>query len=364
MINNKPNIFEYATKELSQDAVFCYILDCFNDSEKREIATDFLSLINFPNIEKIKEISIKRQEDHSDIKAIVTFSDNRKKIILFEDKVFTSLHDNQLEHYKENTIKRHKCTDTDIIGIYFRIGKPTIWESQNCEEFNFRILDYIKFAEYLNRIAQNDIILKTFNDFYQLRVSFCNRIDKLDFDTIDEKTLDKVLNERYGQRKFTEWLLKQIFKGTSLEYNEIKQYDVNNYGSPCTQYTFILNSDKTIAQPKYWRSSEIEFPTSECNYFFRIDKNAKGWYIAIRRYFHKGATNEQDDRHKTIRKELLEELNLTGDHSPNRKASKEQTLILFNFSTITDVKELIPILTASVNYAYEKSETFNRNDLV
>ena len=28
MINNRPNIFEFATKELSQDAVFCYILDC------------------------------------------------------------------------------------------------------------------------------------------------------------------------------------------------------------------------------------------------------------------------------------------------------------------------------------------------
>ena len=350
MINSKPNIFEFATKELSQDAVFCYILDCFNDPKKRKIATDFLTLVEFNGIEDIKDISIKRQEDHSDIKAIVSFLNGTQKIILFEDKVFTSLHDNQLERYKNDTIKRHKCSVDDIEGIFFKIGKPTIWEEINCNKLNFKILDYVEFGKFLNNIETDDPILNTFSDFYQVRVSFCDKIDKIDFSTIDEETLDKVLKERYGQRKFTEWLLRQVFENADYAYNERQQYDVNNYGSPCTQYTFIFNPKKT--KPEEWDLFESEFPKSECNYFFRLDQNSKGWYIAIRRYFHDKANSEQSSNHEKMRTKLLETLG-TSDNATKRKADKEKTLLLFNIKSIDDVKELIPLFKTTVNYCYK-----------
>ncbi len=353
MINNKPNIFEFATKELSQDAVFCYILDCFNDPKKRKISTDFLTLVEFNGIEDIKDISIKRQEDHSDIKAIVSFLNGTQKIILFEDKVFTSLHDNQLERYKNDTIKRHKCSVDDIEGIFFKIGKPTIWEKINCEKINFKMLDYSAFAEYLSNTGVNDPILRTFSDFYQFRVSFCEKIDKMDFNTVDAKTLDEVLSERHGQRRFTEWFLRQVFEGTKIEYNERKQYDVNNYGKPCTQYTFIFNPDKTTAEK--WDLNESEFPKSDCNCFFRIEKNSKGWYISIKRYFHDRAQSNQLDEHQKMRLSLLDKLGIAKDNASNKKAEKELNLILLNFTSIKDVKKLVPLFKTSVNFLFENS---------
>ena len=42
MINQKVNIFEFATKELSQDALLLYLADCCNDERKRKIGELFI----------------------------------------------------------------------------------------------------------------------------------------------------------------------------------------------------------------------------------------------------------------------------------------------------------------------------------
>lgn len=347
MLNNKPNIFEFATKELSQDAVFCYILDCFNFAEKREIAKIFLELINFKDIDKIEKITIVRQEDHSDIKAIIDFDDATQKYIIIEDKIFSSLHDNQLERYKNDTIARHNCSADDITGIFFKIGEQTIWEKKICEASNFKNLDYIKFAQYIENVAKDDYLLGLFSEFFNERKSFCEKIDKLDFNSIDD-TFDDILNDRYGQRKFTEWLLRQVFENTDSKYNEKKQYDVNNYGRPCTQYTFIFNPAKT--SPDKWDLSPDEFPERNYNCFFRIDRNKKGWYVAIRQYFHDGATDKEDEAYGLKRQMILDKLGISWDDSPNRKANKEKTLLLFNISSFNDVKKYIPLLKEAVEY--------------
>ena len=142
MINNRPNIFEFATKELSQDAVFCYILDCLNDLSKKRIATEFLNLIQVPYVDEIQQMEIIRQQDNIDIKAVVTYQDGTRKYIIIEDKVYSSIHDNQLQRYKNETIRREQCSADNIIGIYFRIGKPQEWERKACKEAVFSILDY------------------------------------------------------------------------------------------------------------------------------------------------------------------------------------------------------------------------------
>ncbi len=348
MLNNKPNIFEFATKELSQDAVFCYILDCFNSTEKRNIAIEFLNLIEFPFVDEIKEIKIKQQEDHSDIKAIVSLNDNTKKIIVIEDKVFSSLHDNQLERYMNAIKKRENCTDADIFGVFFKIGKQTIWEEKLCEASNFRNLDYIDFAKYIERISKADSLLEVFSEFFKHRVSFCQKIDDLDFNNIDDNTFNNILSDRYSQRKFTEWVLHQIFENTDSKYNEKKQYDVNNYGRPCTQYTFIFNTNKT--SPDKWDLSPDEFPTRDYACFFRIDRNKKGWYIAIRQYFHDGADEYESEKSETKRHTILKKLSIQNDDAPNRKADKEKTLLLFNIASVDDVKRYIPIFTKAIDY--------------
>ena len=55
---NRPNIFNYATKELSQDAMICWFLECLNseDEEYRKLGLNFVRFI-FEN-EKIENAEL------------------------------------------------------------------------------------------------------------------------------------------------------------------------------------------------------------------------------------------------------------------------------------------------------------------
>ena len=344
MINNRPNIFEFATKELSQDAVFCYILDCLNDLTKKSIATEFLNLIQVPYVDEIQQLEIKRQQDNIDIKAIVTYKDGTRKYIIIEDKVYSSIHDNQLQRYKDETIKREQCSADNIIGIYFRIGKPQEWERKACKEADFSILDYESFLTYIEAAATADLILDTFCDFFKQRAAYFKMIDTCAFSALDNTQFQEIIGSRYGQRKITQWMMQKIFDES---YSEKKLYDVNNFGSPCTQYEFIFDRKTTAAE---WDLPESEFPQRDYCCFFRVDRNAKGWYISIRQYFRNGATDKETEASNQKRVQLLKVLGIKKDDASNRKASKEKTLVLFQIDSIEKILQILPQLQEAVSY--------------
>ena len=59
----RPNIFNYAKKELSQDAVICWLLECCHsdDDKYRKIGIDFVRFIL--DNENIKEKDIELEKD-------------------------------------------------------------------------------------------------------------------------------------------------------------------------------------------------------------------------------------------------------------------------------------------------------------
>lgn len=90
---NNPNIFNYATSELSQDAFICYMLN-FPDAAKL-----FLDKCGIYD-EEIKDI--RRQYLHIDV---LVETDNHYLII--EDKTGTGEHDDQICRYVEELSKNH-----------------------------------------------------------------------------------------------------------------------------------------------------------------------------------------------------------------------------------------------------------------
>ena len=344
MLNNKPNIFEFAPRELSQDAVFCYVLDCFNYPEKRQLAVDFLNLIHFPRTDSIAKIRIKRQEDKIDVKAIVTYTDGSRKYLIIEDKVYTSEHDNQLQRYKAATVKREKCAPEDIVGLYFKIGQPTVWERTVCEKAGYGILEYTDFLAYTEKAAQTDACLQDFYEFFKQRCAFYQMIDTCSFETLDDSTFEEIMWNRYGQRKIMHWMMQSIF---GPQFNERKLNEVNNFGKPCTQYRFIFDRASTPAE---WGLTPADFPQRGYDCFFRLDHSAQGWYISIRQYFRNGTTDEETKFSALKRAMVLREMGLEKDESLNRVASKEKTLVLFHIDSVASVKKLLPKLTKAVGY--------------
>lgn len=101
----KHNLFAFATSELSQDAFFCWALDCLNrdeDSPLYGLGRSFWALLSGRKndaLPKIKGVVISRQFKHVDVLALVVYSNRTIDALVIEDKVNTSEHDDQIQTY-------------------------------------------------------------------------------------------------------------------------------------------------------------------------------------------------------------------------------------------------------------------------
>ena len=121
---NEPNLFTYATSELSQDAFICWLLSWaspkLKDSDKdlHECSTNFIrSLFDkhkkcIPS--KIEQVEVRKQDNNIDVLCII----NNTYPILIEDKTGTKNHSNQLDRYLE--VIKGSFDEKNIIPIYFK----------------------------------------------------------------------------------------------------------------------------------------------------------------------------------------------------------------------------------------------------
>lgn len=111
----EPNIFRYATSELSQDALICYILE-FAKSEYRGHVLHKLGLAFVESFSGDQSIvrNIRKQWHHIDILVELENGD----YILIEDKTNSSNHSKQLQKYKE--VAEGTFPDAKGHFIYFK----------------------------------------------------------------------------------------------------------------------------------------------------------------------------------------------------------------------------------------------------
>lgn len=122
---NRPNLFAYATSELSQDAFICWLLSWaspkFKKTEKdlHECAINLIRglldkhKISIPS--KIEQVEVRKQDNNIDVLCII----NGNYTILIEDKTGTKSHSNQLTRYLED-VKGRDFEENTIIPIYFK----------------------------------------------------------------------------------------------------------------------------------------------------------------------------------------------------------------------------------------------------
>ena len=122
------NLFEYATKELSQDAFLRWLVENWNESDDKELqkaSRDFLSFLTNNeyddlDFEKAKVVTF-GQINHMDISIDVYPDKNTSKhdIIVIEDKTGSNEHD-QLTSYNK-TIEKWKTTLLRKKSAYTRL---------------------------------------------------------------------------------------------------------------------------------------------------------------------------------------------------------------------------------------------------
>lgn len=120
-----PNLFDFATSELSQDAFICWLLswaapehaaaDLALHSCSRELIAKFFAIHETPLPHSIDSIEVTKQSHHIDVLCMV----NGKYAIIIEDKTGTQESNNQLARYIE-AIRSKGIAPDDILPIYFK----------------------------------------------------------------------------------------------------------------------------------------------------------------------------------------------------------------------------------------------------
>ena len=175
----KPNIFEIATKELSQDAFITWLLKWADDSYKatdedlHQCGKEFVSALikkQYPNFsESINKVEVKRQEKKIDVWIEV----NDKYLIIIEDKTNSREHSEQLEKYKK--IAEKWCQENNKekpICIYLKTGNECEANLKKIRDKEYSTFSRENFINLLNKFKQ--IKNNIFSDFYERMLQIDN----------------------------------------------------------------------------------------------------------------------------------------------------------------------------------------------
>lgn len=179
----KPNLFRYATKELSQDAMICWLLKW---SEQQYQGTDevlhdcgvrFMWVLlqkhgrNLPS--RIEKVEIYRQESVKKKLVIdVLARINDKHVLLIEDKTGTKDRDNQLsKNYNaviEGKTKLGNVAEEDLYPIYLKTGNQSLADDHRIEKIkDYKVFNRGDFLRVLKYYGGHNSILIDFRQHLQ-----------------------------------------------------------------------------------------------------------------------------------------------------------------------------------------------------
>lgn len=271
-----PNIFSYATKELSQDAFICWLVACASEATGplQECGLEFVrtlfrvgvsdGAVDFPVLDPAGEMASHDGPcDISDVgkpctqynRVDVYFQakvDKKKVSFIIEDKVDTEAHGDQLAEYLNAVIQDEHKEDL-IKPIYFKTGYMFNNEQDDVEKKKYSVFkaeDLKKFLDSHPKAIRESEILHQYAEYLNDKMKTRDTAQKnwdLDQDYVQwefMRKLRKVLRNAdsewqcfipkklFGEPE--EWRWKGLGRGNNL-----------NSKSPWTQYWF--------SKHLYWR---------------------------------------------------------------------------------------------------------------
>ena len=209
---NQPNIFDYATSELSQDAFLCYMLAFGKEKYKKDFPNEYIAAHMFLEkcgIDKNEEIlSIQRQVYNIDV--LIT---TKNHILIIEDKTYTNEHDDQIIRYVRNMRSYNEkiTSDKKIKVCYFKTGNYVYgYKSSDCSILPQNDCCSLKRQDMLNILQDKYFDNIIFESFYQRlnsvdeRAKACDDTDIMTWNT--EKWFDYLYNALQGHKFNVGWV--------------------------------------------------------------------------------------------------------------------------------------------------------------
>lgn len=206
------NLFDYATKELSQDAFLRWFIE--NDYE--DSGRKLLSFFTGVDYEQINDIRTWAQSGHIDISIYFNVG-NEPHALIIEDKVNTDEHSNQLVRYMKIVQKwNNRRKETRNRKSHFIFYKTRILsesyknriESASIENKSYKwmVFDLLKINEFFEQyIDSKNLIIKQYAEYV-------NKL-KEDSTNVDLPLENRIL----AWKSFFEKTVKPRFEGTDLD---------------------------------------------------------------------------------------------------------------------------------------------------
>ena len=169
MNSNTPNLFDYATKELAQDAALAYIL-AWSEPAYRELhhglhrlGTAMLHALLATRIGEsvvptVTSVRVETQVDRIDLLVRINDEYEEGLVLLVEDKLDTHEHSEQIARYLETAKKRFP--NREIVPVYVKTGNASRWSlpsEKECGRFLRRdLLDVLdRFPDTGDTVVDN-----------------------------------------------------------------------------------------------------------------------------------------------------------------------------------------------------------------
>ena len=178
-MTTRPNLFDYATKELSQDAMICWLLEWAakeNQALDRDLAKvgfDFVNaLLEKHDADPLVDVSkLQVWQQHQRIDVLAKINDTH--VLLIEDKTDSADHSGQLERYYEAVRNDKDHQGANIYPIYFKTGNYQHSEKCRIEierehdgtRYQYRVFDRCDFLEVLEKYDGANANLTDFRDY-------------------------------------------------------------------------------------------------------------------------------------------------------------------------------------------------------
>lgn len=280
----KNNLFHFATKELSQDAMLCWCINCINepDSASQALGKATLDLFLGSNRqENYTEVEVRRQYKKIDV--LIRY--NKSCALIIEDKTNTFEHGDQIQRYKD-ILQKENGNTLRVYTAYVKTGIMYDEDWRIGEEKADQVVDLGKLLTVLRPFVHtvpSDILRDFVYYLDEIAIERC-RLDQL----IIDGEYKAAFSKRYGQFSF----LNQVFSARSRGIKIGNEYDgveyeknqsvyidnifsgTNNSGMPWTEYCFWGQpySEQSPDRP----NKRIEYHSL----FWRVE----GHYVALRHY--------------------------------------------------------------------------------
>ena len=276
------NIFEFAPKELVLDAFLCW---CFNFDKSENIlekefshnlVKEIYALCGGKKKLNIKAINPLRQQTESKIDVVIdiTLHNDEKLTFIFENKLETSYHSNQLEEHVNNATREF---NGEKKYIYFKIGHMYQEDLMLPEDVRDQYTTIDRMC-ILNIFKVNQLDNDIFKSYYK----FLLKIE-------ESYKVEKELLQKGRQLKQSE--LETLFCSPSGQYMILDELNQKLGGK------IKLSKGTSFGRP--WSNISLIRIKEKHSVFWRIDwrKNNKDYkpYICLRKYKTTMETTKEDD---------------------------------------------------------------------